>query len=390
MITALVVIIIIAAVCAGLAGWFFYQWQLTLNRLHNAEKEALKLGSFQDLEDRFKTLSQTVLDRQEERGSKELRNLLQPVRDEVTGFRAKVEEYLKESRSTKDILNEKFQRMDASVTSLSGEANQLVAALRGSAKVRGDWGEVLLRQALENAGLREGDNFDLQYHCNVDGQTLRPDAVVRLPNARAIVIDAKVSLIAYADYARAADDQARNNASKEVRVAFERQIGEVTKYLNLPDLQGPGFAIMFTPIEPAWQLMVIEHQDVMEKARQRGVIILGPVNLLVALKVVEQLWLAERKERSVRDIVNLAVKVQDAVGRLVSRVEDVTKQLETAMRSIEGVHKAISGRRGILVHAHKLQDFGVKGKEELPEPDFDADDGIIPSNADEDLNENSK
>ena len=366
--TALTVILALAVIAAAtLAVFFFVKWQATLGQLREAEKDLAKSGSSQDLEDRFKLLSQETLDRQEEKATRQISSLLTPVREEVAGFRKRVEEYVQESRSAKDILNEKFSRMDQSVATLSSDAKELADALRGSAKLRGDWGETVLRRLLEIAGLREGESFSLQRSFAVDGQRLRPDAVIMLPDSREVVVDSKVSLVDYEDYFQASDDEGRVAAAKALRNAVERQVEETSKYNGLPDLNTPGFTFMFAPIEPAWLLIASEFPELIEKAQRKGVVILGPTNLLVALKVVDQIWLAEKKVQNMRKIFDRAEKVVDASARLTERVDTALKRMESATKSVEDVRTTLRGKQGVLAHAHKLSDYGVKGKEALPE-----------------------
>ena len=366
--TALSVFLAIALVAAlAAAAALFVRWQSAKDELHRAEKELAAARSPQDLEDRFKVLSQEILDRQGQRAEKGLENMLGPVRDEVAEFKRRVDELIRESRSTKDILGEKFSRMDDSVARLSGDAKDLADALRGEAKLRGDWGETVLRRILESAGLRENESFDLQRTFEVDGSHLRPDAVLRLPDGRQVAIDSKVSLVAYDEYHQAADDERRKKAAKSLREAVERQVEETARYNDLPGATTPGFTFMFMPIEPAWLLVMSEHADLFEKAQRRGVIIIGPTNLMAALKVVDQMWLAEHKVRNMNEVFAVAGRVVDAVQKLIERVGRMRKQLDTVSRTLDEVDTSIKGRQGVLSTARRLQDYGGRGKAPLPE-----------------------
>lgn len=366
--TAVAWFLLVALLAAiALALLFFVKWQDAQARMHKAEKELAQSGSSQDMEDRFKLVSQEVLDRQEEKAAKQINNMIDPVRKEVGDFRDRIEEYIKESRSTKDILNEKFSSMDQSVSALSSEAKELADALRGDAKLRGDWGETVLRKLLELSGLREGESFTLQESIATEDGRLRPDAVVKLPEGREIVIDSKVSLVAYQDYHRATDDAQRASALKSLRDAIERQVAETAKYNSAGKLDTPGFAFMFTPIEPAWVLVSSEFPELIEQAQRKGVIIVGPTNLLAALKVVDHMWSAEQKHQNLREILKQAEEIVNATARVFERLDVVRDRIQSAAKSVDDLGTALQGRRSVLSYAKRLKDYGVRGKKDLPE-----------------------
>ena len=360
MLVVIVTFILVLAIVA-------YHWQKTLAKLHETEKEIARSGSSQELEDRFRLLSQETLDRQEEKSTKAVKDIVTPMREEVEKFGGKIEEYIKESRSTKDILDEKFKNMDSSVASLSKDAKDLADALRGDPKSRGDWGETVLRRLLEIAGLRENESFSLQKSYEVEGSRIRPDAVILLPGDREVVIDSKVSLIAYQDYAGAKDDDERKKSLKDLKSAVDRQIDETSKYNSIAELNKPGFSFMFMPIEPAWLLVASEFPDLLESAQRKGVVLAGPTNMLATLKVVEHIWLAERKEANQREIFNQAEKLLDSAVRVTDLLETLEKRADSLRNAIDSLNTAMQGRRGVFAHARKLSEYGVKGKKELPE-----------------------
>lgn len=351
------------------------------DRLHETEKELARKSSTAELADRFKVLSAEVLDQQEAKASKALDAMLRPMREQVGDFQAKVEKFVAESRETKTILDEKFKNLDVNVQNLGDEAQQLTEVLRGSSKTRGDWGEMVLKKALELAGLREGDNFQLQKgYATEDGRVIT-DVVVLLPEGRDFVIDAKVPLVAYDEYVNAADESAAAAAAQRFGEDAKKMALEVTKYLAIPELNTPGFAMMFIPIEPAWELLSRLHPKVIQEAYAKGVIIVGPTTLLAALKMIEQMWRNEKSVRSVGEIIARANQLMEAVELLVDRVGKSRKYLERAVKEFGSIDTSIHGQKGVVFHATKLKEYGVKGKGTLPEPSASFDE--LPATAPE-------
>lgn len=386
------VLAVVAVAAAAAAAFLFRKWQGAVtdlrsaeSRVHEAETELAKSESSEDLADRFKLISQEILDLQEEKAAKQVGSVVSPLREQVESFRKDVNEYLKEARSTKDVLNEKFGSMDRSVERLSDDARELTEALRGSSKDRGVWGETVLRKQLELAGLREGESFDLQRTFSEGDGRLRPDAVLMLPQGREIVIDAKVSLVGYLDYTAADSDDKRQDALKSLTRAVSDRVEEVAKYNSIEALNTPGFSFMFAPVESAWQLVASEKPDLIAEAQSKGVLVVGPTNMLAALKVVDEIWRSERKGQHLQEIFSQASKIMDACLRMNDNIDTLEKRIDSASKSVDDLRRSVSGRQGVIAHAKKLEGYGVKGKKELPAGLPDADDiEVVPDGGKED------
>ena len=359
----------LAALFFAIAGFMYKKAEALKDKLHEAEKKLARESSPEEQANHFKVLSEELLEQQSAKSSKAIDDVLQPVREQVGAFQTKIEEYVKESRETRTVLDEKFKNLDVNVKNLGDEARQLTDALRGNPKVRGNWGEVLLKKALELAGLQEGPNFELQRSFEIEGRRFIPDAVVKLPEDRQVIIDSKVSLIAYDDYVNANDEQEQEQAGKRFATDVEKQVDEVCKYLHRPEINTPGFALMFTPIEPAWVLLNHIKPQLLLDSYKKGVLIVGPTTLLATLKVVEQMWRNERKVRSIKEIIDRAGMLREAVERLLDRLENSARHLDRATREISAIETSIRGRQGVVAHARKLEEYGIKGKDALPEVD---------------------
>lgn len=386
----IVLLLLLSLAALGLL-WMFRQWhraevsgkeamlrQAAMQaRLEEMERQMQPDATRQAMESVFRSLSQETLKSQGEQTAQRVQSdlglLLKPMGEQVGDFRVRVEEMLGDSIATRAMLEEKFKRMDDSVQNLSQDANDLSAALRGDSKVLGNWGELSLVRALEVAGLKEGNDYACQVSIKVNETMVRPDAVIYLPDNRHVIIDAKVSLVAYSNYVVAADDQARKEALKDMKKAMAKQVDEIhTRYMQLPGLNTLGFAIMFTPLEPAWILVMAQCPELIGQARKKGVIIVGPTTLLATLRLVEQIWKAEHNASKVREIVDRAAKLCDGAVRLVERIDAALSQTKKIGDCLADIKKSVEGRQGLVFQAEKLRELRAHGKKEMPEQSVEA------------------
>lgn len=302
--------------------------------------------------------------------------ILTPVKEEVGNFRKRVEELREASIEQKSTLEEKFRQMHESTHQLSEDAQSLTDALRGSAQQRGAWGEVSLSRALEAVGLVEGNNggFETQRtYRGTDNEQLRPDVVVHLPGDRHVVIDAKVSLVAYNNYVAEETEDQRATHLKEMERSLRTQVDQLTKYLEIPELNTAGIVLMFTPIEPAWQLAYAQFPQLFVDARKAGVIICGPTTLLATLRLIEQIWRAEKSAQNVSTIIASAKDLQDAVVRLVERIDKISGLQEKATNEFKDlIGKNIDGRQGVVAKWKKIEQLGAVAKKEMPKVHVEA------------------
>ena len=257
---AVVVLATIAVITSLLAVFFFLKWQQSERQSKDIRAEAIASGEKLQLaeaqqvqfekmcaamEDRFAVLAQQAIQGQSEQhvelANTTIGGLLGKLEKDIAIFRDQVTGMLQSNQAAQAVFEEKFRSMESKVGIIGKEANNLAAALRGSNKSQGDWGEVVLSRALEVAGLRAGEAYETQAVYHVDGSVVRPDVVLHLPEDRHVVIDAKVSLAAYLEYSEAADDAARDVALKEMQAAMLRQVKEIhNKYLHIKELNSAG------------------------------------------------------------------------------------------------------------------------------------------------------
>jgi DNA recombination protein RmuC len=354
--------------------------ELRNERQNLSEKLALLESAKQALANQFEALAAEILEKKSKSFSegtqKELGTLLTPLRDQIKEFREKVEKAQSDSNTGVTKLETLIGTLGGLNQQLSEEAHNLTTALRGSSKAQGDWGELIVRNLLEKAGLREGEQFRVQETFDAtsadgDGRATksRPDVIVNLPGGRHLVIDSKVSLNAYTDSVNAVTDDERKVAIKRHLASVRSHIDDLTgrRYHKLGALETPDFVVMFVPIEPAFLVALHEDEGLWRHAYEKEVLLVGPTTLLFVIRIVDNLWQQELQARSVQDVMNRGAELYDKFVNFVSDLEAVGKSLRSADDSYSKAMKKLSEGRGNLIRqVEMLKGLGVRTGKSLP------------------------
>ena len=353
--------------------------ELRNERQNLTEKLELLENAKQTLAHQFEALAGEILEKKSksfsEGSQKELGTLLDPLKLQIKEFRDKVEQAQTDSKTGVAKLEGLIGNLDGLNKQLAEEARNLTTALRGSAKAQGDWGELIVRNLLEKAGLREGEQFRVQQTFDVVGdgdersRKSRPDVIVNLPGARHLVIDSKVSLNAYTDSVNAASEDERKAAIKRHLASVRGHVDELAgrRYHKLDALDTPDFVVMFVPIEPAFLTALYEDEGLWRYAYEKEVLLVGPTTLLFVIRIVDNLWQQELQARSVQDVMNRGAELYDKFVNFVSDLEAVGKSLRGADLSYTAAMKKLSEGRGNLVRqVEMLKELGVRTGKSLP------------------------
>ena len=354
--------------------------ELRNERQNLSEKLALLESAKQALANQFEALAAEILEKKSKSFSegtqKELGTLLTPLRDQIKEFREKVEKAQSDSNTGVTKLETLIGTLGGLNQQLSEEAHNLTTALRGSSKAQGDWGELIVRNLLEKAGLREGEQFRVQETFDAtsadgDGRATksRPDVIVNLPGGRHLVIDSKVSLNAYTDSVNAVTDDERKVAIKRHLASVRSHIDDLTgrRYHKLGALETPDFVVMFVPIEPAFLVALHEDEGLWRHAYEKEVLLVGPTTLLFVIRIVDNLWQQELQARSVQDVMNRGAELYDKFVNFVSDLEAVGKSLRSADDSYSKAMKKLSEGRGNLIRqVEMLKGLGLRTGKSLP------------------------
>ena len=352
---------------------------LNNERQNMADKVALLETAKQALANQFQTLATEILDQKSktfsEGNQKELGTLLTPLREQIKEFRERVERVQTESTTGVTELKTLIGTLGTLNQALTEEARNLSTALRGSSKAQGDWGEFILRDLLDKAGLREGEQYVFQQSFAVDGEngerarSVRTDVVVSLPGGRNLVIDSKVSLTAYTDCANATDDEARKAALKLHMASMRNHISGLAKagYHNLPGIEAPDFVVMFIPIEPAFLMALKCDGELWADAYKQGILLVGPTTLLYVIRIINVLWQQERQARNVRDVMKRGTELYEKFAGFVTDMELIGDSLRRTDKHYgEAMKKLADGRGNLIRQVEMLKDLGLRTNKSIP------------------------
>jgi len=353
---------------------------LNNERKNFGEKVELLESAKKTLADQFQALASDILDQKSksfsEGSQKELGNLLTPLRGQIEDFRKKVEEAQSDSKTGVTRLETLIGSLGTLNEQLSAEARNLTTALRGSAKAQGDWGEFILRDLLDKAGLREGDQYAFQQsfsgiesESGDRARSVRTDVIVYLPGGRNLVIDSKVSLTAYTDCVSATDEDARKVALKAHLVSMRGHVAGLAKagYHKLPDVEAPDFVVMFVPVEPAFLMALQADGELWADAYKQGILLVGPTTLLYVIRIVNVLWQQERQARNVREVMDRGTELYEKFVGFVTDMEVLGDSLRKSDQHYTNAMKKLADGRGNLIRqVELLKQLGLRTNKSIP------------------------
>lgn len=301
--------------------------------------------------------------------SEQLIALLSPFKDKLASFEKEIRE-----NNQKGI--ERFAAMDAVVKSLSEQhakmnstAQNLVDALRGEQKVQGDWGELALERILESSGLEKGREYEVQSSFkDENGNHLRPDVIINLPDDKHIIVDSKVSLKAFEQYINSDSVELKKQALSNHLISIKthvKQLGE-KNYNHINGLTSPDFVLMFIPLESSFALAIKEEPDIYQLAWEKKVVLVTPSTLLATLKTVGSIWKQEKQNKNALEIANQAARLFDKFHGFITDMEKIGQKQKDARDAYDqAMNKLTNGKGNLITSAQKLKDLGIKSKKDL-------------------------
>jgi DNA recombination protein RmuC len=348
--------------------------RLDAERSQAEEKLALLQAAKEELSNQFKTLANDILEEKAKRFTEQnqtnIGQLLDPLKERMTEFKAKVEEIHTKDTEQQATLRAELGQLKDLNRQITEEAHGLATALKGQAKKQGNWGEMVLGNVLDRSGLREGKDFKREVSFNTEDGRKRPDVVVYLPQTKHLVIDAKVSLNAYTRYVNAEDDLERQQALREHVDAVANRIHELSNraYFELPGLNTPEMVFMFIPIESAFVEALRADETLFQKAIEQNVLVATPTTLLTSLNIVRQLWRFEEQNAHTAELADRAGKVYKKLVSFLGSMEAVGKQLDKAKESFgTAMGQLYTGKGNLISQAKDFERLGVSVQTALPE-----------------------
>lgn len=348
--------------------------KLTTLEQRTAERAAWLEETTRAMNDRFEAIAARIVDERAARVDGKLKDdlsaLLLPMGEKLQEFRARVEATHEASSQTHATLREQLRQVLELNQSLAREAHRLTAALQGSSQTQGAWGEIVLDRVLQASGLRRGEEYLVQQsHRREDGSIARPDVELRLPDDRWVVIDAKVSLVAWESYVAATSDAERkaalNALTQSVRAHLKGLVPR--EYAKIHGERSVDFVVLFVPIEAAFATIIAADSDLARDAWGGDVLLASPSTLLFVLRTVAHLWRTERQELNAKEIANRGAELYDKLVGFVGDLESVGASIEKAKSSYSlAFSKLRTGKGNAIRQAEMLRQLGVKPKKLLP------------------------
>ncbi|WP_105188879.1 DNA recombination protein RmuC [Pseudoalteromonas sp. T1lg48] len=340
-----------------------FQQQLTLlqDSKESLKKEFALLANqvFEDKSQQFKHLNQENMEQ-----------LLKPVQGELKGFRDKMEHIHAQELQQRAALKTELQHLQKLNQSITEQAQKLSTALQGQKKTQGNWGELMLENVLDSAGLRLNQDYRREVSFDSPLGRLRPDVVVYLPQQRHIVIDAKTSLNAYTRYVNAQTELEAQQALGEHVQAVNERINELAAkdYHRLEQLNSPEVVIMFMPIESAFVEALKFQPDLYQRAIEKNILVATPTTLLTSLNIVKQLWRFEDQSKHTQELAKRAERFYNKLNAFLVSMEGVGKQLDKARETYDKAFSQLySGKGNLIKQANEFKELGVAVQKELPE-----------------------
>ncbi len=329
------------------------------------------------LSDEFENLGNRIFEdttkKFTDKNKTDMETLLNPLREQIKDFEKKVTDTHTEASKDRASLQVHIENLKNLGEQMSREAVNLTTALKGESQTQGAWGEIVLEKALEMSGLSEGREYHSQpSYRGGDGNTLRPDVIVHLPEGKDVVIDSKVSLTAYERYMSCENEEERKDFLRQHVHSFRNHIKELSSkaYEDIPEITSLNYVLMFVPLESAFMLAIETERDLYSEAFEKNVIIVCPSTLLATLRTIHSIWQFEYQNANAREIAESAGRMYDKFVTFTEHLEEVGKRIGQSDQAYQKAMNSLCDGKGNLVkRALDLKELGVKTSKELP-PDF--------------------
>jgi len=339
-------------------------FQEQIQKLEQAEKR---------LAENFERLAGKIFEERSEKlsslNTKQLDVLLKPLGEKLTEFRNTVESAHKQETAQHQVMKEKIGQLEKLNERLHDDATNLSRALTGSAKTQGNWGEQQLERLLEVAGLQKGVEYSTQYSVTTEGgQRIQPDLVMHLPEGKSIVLDSKVSLVAWTRYQSEEDEAAQLVELKNHILSLRQHIkglGE-KRYAEIPELNSLDFVLMFVPIEAALIAALQADPELAEFALRNKVALLSPTNFLATMRTVASVWAVHKQNRNAQEIAGRAGLLYDKFAGFVDSLTGIGDRLRQAQQSYDSALGQLStGAGNLLRQAEMLRELGARSAKQI-------------------------
>ncbi|WP_394338012.1 DNA recombination protein RmuC [Chryseobacterium lactis] len=348
--------------------------------LDTQKEEIIKIQEESKLQ--FENLANKILEEKTEKfttlNQNNLKNILEPFQEKIADLKNKVNEAYEKENKERFSLAEKVKELAELNQQISEDAKKLTRALKGESKTQGNWGEMILESILEKSGLVKGREYFLEHELRDEdnnalfsefsGKKMRPDAVIKYPDERNVIIDSKVSLTAFTELVDETDQDVYLMKLNQHLGSIKNHITQLSQKAYDDYGKSLDFVMMFIPSEPAYIAAMQADQNLWNYAYERRILLLNPSNLITSLKLIADLWKREYQNRNSMEIAERGAKLYDKFVGFVDNLEKVGRNLDQAKNVYNDAYKQLyTGNDNLVIQTQKLKSLGIKNKKDLPQ-----------------------
>jgi DNA recombination protein RmuC len=307
-----------------------------------------------------------------EQNKTNLDGILNPLKERIKDFEEKVDKAYKSESAERNTLKGTIEQLMQLNKQISIEATNLTNALKGDTKTQGNWGEFVLEKILESSGLVENENYTLQGKgmglVDEDGNRFQPDVIINLPDEKHLIIDSKVSLVAYEKLLNSETESDRERYIKEHVSSIRAHIQGLSnkKYQSLYGINSPDFVLLFIPIESSFSMASQYDKELFEFAWSKRIVLVSPSTLLATLKTVASVWNQEKQTKNAIDIANKAGLLYDKFHGFVEDLKKIGLNIDRAKESYDQAYNKLHEGKGSLTsRVESLKKLGAKTQKQI-------------------------
>ncbi len=346
---------------------------LKAQRERQAEQDIYLKDIQQKFKAEFENLANKMLDEKSQKFTEQNRTnldvILNPFKEKLSAFEEKVDKVYKIEADERNILKGVISQLMELNKQISDEAHNLTKALKGDSKKQGNWGEVILERVLERSGLVRDQEYRVQANMQtVDGSRQQPDVIIDLPDNKHLVIDSKVSLVAYERLVNCETEDDRKLFAKAHIESLRNHIGSLSakRYHDLYQITSPDFVLLFVPIESSFSIAVQLDGELFNYAWDKHVVIVSPSTLLATLRTISSIWKQERQNRNVLEIARLSGEMYDKFYGFIADIEGIGKNIKLTQDNYDkALNKLSIGRGNLITTADKIKKLGAKADKQI-------------------------
>lgn len=297
-----------------------------------------------------------------------IKNILHPLQEKIKSFEKRVEDSNKESITRHSAMVEQLKNLQELNVQITKEASNLTKALKGDTKMQGNWGEMVLERVLEKSGLKKGSEYSVQNSFSTaDGKRVLPDVIIHLPGDKKMIVDSKVSLIAFERFVNEEDEVQKSIWMKEHVNSIKKHVDQLSakNYHSLYEMESPDFVLLFIPLEPAFAVALQQEPQLYNVAFEKNIVIVTPSTLLATLRTIDSIWQNDRQHKNAVDIAKQAGRLYDQFRNLLEDLEKIGKQLNTVQSTYSSSITKLTGKGNLITRVERLKTLGAKASKQI-------------------------